>query len=241
MMNIFEKSESQRRPAKAEETASGSAETDVLFDIDRFDPDRPVGAMLPALTPGTCMSVDRGEVPVEHLRPGDLLQTKDDGLKEIRWIGERTIETSELTAAPHLYPISIAAGALGPDGPRQRTIVSPGQAVLYASPEVELVLGTDEALVRSEDLLSVSGVDRYEVAAVTYFFLMFDAHEIIQANGLWMESFQPDLRCLEEESGELFEGLFAVFPRLATLKGRTAYRAARVFATADEVKLLFTA
>ncbi|MFQ6549490.1 Hint domain-containing protein [Aestuariibius sp. 2305UL40-4] len=238
-MNIFENSESAKLLAATEEGVGETAETDALRDIDRFDPDRPVGAMLPALTPGTRMSVDHGEVAVEYLRPGDLLRTKDNGLKEIRWIGERTIETGELTAAPHLYPISIAAGALGLDGPDQQIIVSPGQAVLYASPQVELVLGTNEALVRSEDLLGVPGVDRYEVAAVTYFFLMFDAHEIIRANGLWMESFQPDLRCLEEESGELFEGLFAVFPRLATLKGRTAYRAARVFATAGEVKLLF--
>ena len=38
-------------------------------------------------TPGTLIATPKGEVPVEDLREGDKVITRDNGIQEIRWTG----------------------------------------------------------------------------------------------------------------------------------------------------------
>lgn len=52
---------------------------------------RSVENIVPCFTPGTRIATPRGECAVEALRVGDRVITRDNGLQEIRWIGQRTL------------------------------------------------------------------------------------------------------------------------------------------------------
>ncbi|MFN6977544.1 MAG: Hint domain-containing protein, partial [Gemmobacter sp.] len=43
--------------------------------------------IIPCFTPGTLIATPRGERPIEDLKAGDKVITRDNGIQEIRWIG----------------------------------------------------------------------------------------------------------------------------------------------------------
>ena len=43
--------------------------------------------VIPCFTPGTLIATPQGEVPVEELKAGDQIITRDNGIQEIRWTG----------------------------------------------------------------------------------------------------------------------------------------------------------
>ena len=67
----------------------------------------------PCFTPGTMIKTNRGEVAVEALAPGDMVLTRDNGFREVKWHGVRNMARSVLQEFPQLRPIRIKAGALG--------------------------------------------------------------------------------------------------------------------------------
>jgi len=62
-----------------------------------------------------------------------------------------------------------------------------------------------------------------EVDTVTYIHIMFDQHEVVQADNAWTESFQPGDMI---ENDDVFEELLTLFPELANRAGRAKYQAA---------------
>lgn len=53
----------------------------------------------------TRIRVPGGEMPVEMLQPGDLIQTRDNSVKPIVWIGQKALDHVDLTAALNLLPL----------------------------------------------------------------------------------------------------------------------------------------
>ena len=82
---------------------------------------------IPCFTAGTPIDTPAGPVPVEVLRPGDLVLTRDNGPQPLRWSAMRRLTQAELAADPRLLPVEIAAGALGNAA---RLDVSPQHAIL---------------------------------------------------------------------------------------------------------------
>ena len=50
-------------------------------------------------TPGTRIATQRGEVDVQRLKAGDAVLTRDNGTQELRWVGHRALDASDLTQA----------------------------------------------------------------------------------------------------------------------------------------------
>ena len=73
----------------------------------------------------TRIATPEGPRPVQDLRPGDLVLTRDRGAQPLRWTGRRLLGDTALSAAPHLRPVRIAAGVLAPGIPCQGLCVSP--------------------------------------------------------------------------------------------------------------------
>lgn len=57
------------------------------------------------LVKGTRLAALKGEIAVEDVRAGDYLVTRDNGLKEVLWVGQRSLSGVQLFAMPHLRPI----------------------------------------------------------------------------------------------------------------------------------------
>ncbi len=167
-------------------------------------------------TPGTCIRAADGVRLIESLRPGDLIQTKDNGLQPVLWTGHRRMSGARLHAMPHLRPIRFRTGALGIDRPDRELLVSPQHRMLIKGAAARALFNTSEVLVAAEDLLNDHSIMVDHTAReVTYVHILLKAHNIVWANGLETESFHPSNTALDTIAPDQRDGLFAVFPALA--------------------------
>lgn len=165
---------------------------------------------------GTMIETAAGPRPVQSLRVGDLVRTRDNGLQPLRWLGGRRLSAEDLARAPRLLPIRIAAGALGPGMPAQDLTVSPQHRMLVRSPIAARMAGQAELLVAAVHLLDLPGVSRCAgTGGVGYWHLMFDAHEIVFANGAEAESLYLGPMAMEALTPDARAEITALFPELA--------------------------
>ncbi|MEP5154212.1 Hint domain-containing protein [Planktotalea sp.] len=173
-----------------------------------------VTSYCPCFTPGTLIKTDKGEVPVEDIRPDMLVLTRDNGYQKVVWCGQRTLTKGFLDVNPSLQPIEIAAGALGPDLPERTTCVSPQHRMLLNNDQIRQWFDMDEVLIAAHLLTCFEGVKRSIVEEITYVHFMFEQHEIVLADGAWSESYQPnDMRAGAMDERHRSE-LLHIFPEL---------------------------
>lgn len=147
-----------------------------------------------------------GLVAVEEVVPGDLVITRDEGARPVRWIGRRRV-----AAAGDFAPIAFAAGALGDHG---AVSLSPEHRVLLTGARAEILFGEDEVLVAAKHLVNDHSIRRKPGGEVDYLHLMFDRHQVVWAEGLPSESFYPGATSLAGlEMGARAE-LSALFPEI---------------------------
>lgn len=164
---------------------------------------------------GTLIELQDGLKPVEDLRVGDMVRTKDNGFQPVRWVASVTLTADDFTADPALRPIRIRAGALGPQKPVRDLVVSQQHCVLIDDWRAELLFGEDEVLAPAVALMNDSTVviDR-SGTTVTYYHFMFDQHEIVYSNGVETESFHPSANSIDGIDALKRAELFDLFPQL---------------------------
>jgi Ca2+-binding RTX toxin-like protein len=179
---------------------------------------------------GTNIMTNRGDLPIQSLKMGDKVITRDNGLKEIRWIGSRKIPITAETA-----PIVFQQGVVKNT---RDLIVSPQHRMLFTGMQAELMFGQSEVLVPAKHLLGNDGVYQVVDGFVEYFHILFDRHEIIYAEGAASESYHPGDYSLAEIGEKSREEIFNIFPELRSapnIYGQTA----RTCLKAHEGKLLY--
>ncbi|TRW96940.1 Hint domain-containing protein [Paracoccus sp. M683] len=165
---------------------------------------------------GTMIDTPTGPRPVEALRPGDQVLTRDHGAQVLRWCGHVHVDAARLDLQPNLRPIRIAAGALGPGRPARDLILSPQHRVLVRSVIAGRMFGTDEILVAVKHLLGLPGIAAFCPAdGVGYHHLMFDAHQVIRSDGAWSESLYPGPQAMQALSPPARREVLSLFPELA--------------------------
>ena len=173
----------------------------------------------PCFTPGTLIRVPGGEVAVETLGPGDLVETLDHGAQPLRWVGRRTVE-----GRGDLAPVAIAAGTLDN---RRDLRVSPQHRMLFTGWRAELCTGQAEVLVAAKHLVGQPGISRVPVEQVEYIHLLFDRHEIIFAENTPTESFYPGSEILAADRA-MFNEVVRIFPEILRIRAEGARTARRV-------------
>ncbi|MBV7379072.1 Hint domain-containing protein [Maritimibacter dapengensis] len=175
-------------------------------------------------THNTRIATPHGERPIQDLRPGDFVLTRDNGPCPVRWIGKRTVPGTGKIA-----PIRFAKGAFGNDSP---LFVSPQHRMLYASGMANLYFDAPEVIVPAKHLCDGHMIRQIEVPQVTYYHILFDQHEVVWANGALSESFHPGAEGLTAIDPRAREELFGLFPELRADPnhyGDTARRVLRQF------------
>ncbi|UOA27609.1 Hint domain-containing protein [Pseudosulfitobacter sp. DSM 107133] len=138
-------------------------------------------------TRGTHITLASGaQVPIEDLAVGDRVLTRDDGPQQVRWIGQSTVR-----AVGDFAPICIRAGALNNF---HDLVVSPDHRLFIYQRSDQLGAGRSELLVKARHLVNGDTVIRQDGGFVDYFQLLFDAHQIIYAEGIAAESTLVDTR-----------------------------------------------
>ncbi|WP_425093107.1 Hint domain-containing protein [Tropicimonas sp. S265A] len=197
--------------------------TSYTFNTERTShlQDNPYVDFVSCFTAGTRIATPNGPVLVEDLRKGDLVLTSDHGAQPVRAVLSRAVTLAELEANANLTPVMITAGALGANLPAQDLCVSPQHRMLVASPIVERMFGTAQALVSARKLCGLPGIFPTEARIpITYFHLVFDRHEVIFANGAPTESLYAGPGALAALSPEAAEELRTLFPELFQRHGR---------------------
>lgn len=169
---------------------------------------------VPCFVRGTHIETPVGEVPVETLAVGDLVNTLDDGPQPLRWIGRRRV-----AAEGRFAPVRIRRGALGA---RRDLCVSPQHRMLIRDVWAELMFGATEVLVAAKDLVNDASIRIEERPGeeVEYFHLLFDRHQVIRAEGLETESFLPGPQIRSMFEVEVLAELVALFPELDPATGQ---------------------
>ncbi|MEO9863922.1 MAG: Hint domain-containing protein [Yoonia sp.] len=143
-------------------------------------------------TPGTIIRTVAGDCDVADLRVGDRIPTSDHGLQTIRWIGHRRLPAAVLAAHPRFRPVVIQKDALGEGVPAKTMSVSPQHRILITGWRAELMFGATEILVPAIKLCNDSTICQVDDGKdVTYIHVLFDAHEVIWADGVQTESYLP--------------------------------------------------
>ena len=166
-------------------------------------------------TPGTRIQTGDGVRLIEDLREGDTVQTKDNGLQPLRWIGQRRMTGARLFAMPKLRPIRISGGALGVDRPDEDLLVSPEHRMLIKGQVAQNLFNTSEVLVTAKDLINGTTITvDMQVREVTYIHVLLDEHQILLANGLESESFHPASAAFASLDQKDRKRLLAEYPEL---------------------------
>lgn len=140
-----------------------------------------------SFTRGTRIATASGaQKPVEELQIGDRVLTRDDGAQEVRWIGRSTTR-----AVGEFCPILIRAGALNN---ANDLLVSPDHRLFIYQRSDTLGAGRAEVLVRARHLVNGHSITRQEGGFVEYVQLLFDAHQIVYAEGIAAETLLVDTR-----------------------------------------------
>ncbi len=164
-------------------------------------------------TPGSKILTETGQRLIEDLRPGERVQTRDNGLQEILWAGHRRMSGARLHAMPGLRPIRFRAGALGIGRPDEDLLVSPQHRMLLRGPAARALFNADEVLVAAEDLLNDHTITvDHDLRDVSYVHLLLPQHNILWANGLESESYHPASTSFDTVAPEQRAALLSFVP-----------------------------
>ncbi|MGR3761381.1 Hint domain-containing protein [Roseobacteraceae bacterium NS-SX3] len=185
---------------------------------------------IPCFVAGSLIRTAEGEVPVEALRPGDLVLTRDHGPQPLRWAGARTVAAEGAFA-----PVLIQAGTFGA---HRSLLVSPQHRILVRDVYAELLFGEREVLVAAKDLVNGRTVTRRPGGTVAYVHIMFDRHQVVFSEGLETESFLPGPQISNLFEGPVLDEICALFPELDPATGAGYGPAARPALKSREARLL---
>jgi T5SS/PEP-CTERM-associated repeat protein len=138
-----------------------------------------VDQVVPCFAAGTRIRTDRGDVAVEALREGDRAwSVLGSCYAPVAWVGRRTVDCARHPRPRAVWPVRVAAGALGPGAPARDVWLSPDHAV-YA----------DGVLVPVRYLVNGTTVRQEPRDSVTYCHVELDRHDVLLADGLPAESY----------------------------------------------------
>ena len=149
---------------------------------------------------GTHVTMASGaQVAIQDLTVGDMVLTRDDGPRPLRWIGNVTVR-----AVGDVAPVRIRAGALNNAGDLS---VSPESRLFIYQRSDALGAGRAEVLVRARHLINGDTITQQHGGFVDYFQLVFDDHQIIYAEGIATETMLVDPRTRDVLPPDLTEKL----------------------------------
>ncbi len=169
---------------------------------------------VPSSTPGKLVATPTGQRPVTELQKGDQVITRGHGIKEISWIGHRKICERELQFFPKSLPVLIGQGAMGHGLPERDVLVGSNTRVLVTNHLKKPGHRKPGLLVSARYLTSFAGVSIADCNSFCWTHFMFDRHELVLIDGIWIESFQPNDPSLQGLSNSQSDELFLFFPEL---------------------------
>ncbi|MBZ4021314.1 hypothetical protein CKO11_02415 [Rhodobacter sp. TJ_12] len=143
-------------------------------------------AAIPALGTGTMIATADGPTPIDWLRPGDRVLTRDNGYQSLLWVG---LHTMPRRAPEETRPLVLATECFGAALPERDVLLSPGTGVLLAGHELELWFGESEMFAKAKHALpkAEAGPGRQQLYS-----MLFPTPEVVLAEGMWVSTVHAD-------------------------------------------------
>lgn len=199
-----------------------------------------VSASLPLLFPDptglpVCLTVDtqvltdQGPRNAGALHAGDLVNTLDDGLQPIRWVGRQALDFRDQPLLQKFCPIVIEPGALGDGMPETCLTVSPLHAILLCSPHAMLLFDEPEVFVAAKHLVNGTTIRvAQDCEEITYCHLLLDMHSVLTADGALVESLYLGDVAMSSIDAMARAEILALFPELRDRTNSGMMRARRL-------------
>ena len=124
---------------------------------------------------GTLIMTLDGELPVEHLVPGDRVITRDGGICTLNDITGRRAK---------VRPVIIKGGSLGHSRPGLDMTVTPATRIHISDWRAPVLFGAQSAMVEARRLADGEFVAQQKWQVMQVYDLQFAADHIIYANGV---------------------------------------------------------
>jgi len=184
---------------------------------------------MPCFSKSSLILSEMGEIPVEDLRPGDMIVTRGNGLQPVKWVGARHVSARHLFDNSHLRPVLIKKDTYGNGLPVRDTILSPNTRLPVDGAESGLFADVKDIMAPVKHLVDNMNVVQVEVTAANFVHVMFDEHEVIAINGIWTEVFKVSERPGSTLGNAQRNEIFEIFPELkATTERREARQERRL-------------
>jgi VCBS repeat-containing protein len=171
----------------------------------------------PCFVSDTLIDTPLGPRPVQDLRAGDEVLTRDNGVQRISWAGSRELLLDTSDEGDGLQPIRLRKGSLGRGVPDRDLLLSPMHRVVLQGPLVSLMTGHEEVLCALRHLVNGVSILREQKRHVRYHHLLFEAHQVLLSHGCASESFYPGALGLEGFGDATREEVLRLFPELRSL------------------------
>ncbi|SFK02476.1 Hint domain-containing protein [Celeribacter neptunius] len=194
-----------------------------LHDKDISAPAIPIfESAFNAFARGALLPTPTGPVAVEDLLPGDLIETVDQGVQRVQWIGSMPLDThgarSEAAKPERLYRITADTFGLGRPAPD--LMLGAGARYLLRADALKAYLGVSEAMAPVPSLVDgVSVIEVTPISTVRSYHIALSRHSLIRVNGVELESYHPGTTLSGQLLSELRPRFMELFPYLESLPG----------------------
>ena len=171
---------------------------------------------LTGLAPEAMVRTPCGPRRAEFVRPGDLIVTRENGLRPVRMVWTHKIDAAVATADPSRAPVRLNIRAIGPMMPQRPLVLAPDHRVWLPSYLVTDATDNRGCLIAAAELAGTNDASYFDRSYTdrTFYNLVFDRHEIIMADGLPVETFHPSAGVLQHIAEETRDEISARFPSL---------------------------
>lgn len=133
---------------------------------------------------GAMIATNEGPQPVDWLRAGDMILTRDNGYQPILYLAQVTMPRD---TKPADFPLCVPGETFGTGLPVRELTLTAGTQILLAAPQLELWFGEVEMFARVDQI----GPDlraRISAKRQTLWAVVLPDPEVILAEGLWIGS-----------------------------------------------------
>jgi hypothetical protein len=139
------------------------------------------GAQAACFAAGTRIKTWAGEVLVEDLAVGDIVNARFAGTAKVVWIGHRHVDCRHHTKPLEVWPVRISAHAFGPRMPHRDLVLSPDHSVFV-----------DDVLIPIKHLINGETIVQEPADTITYYHVELGEHDVLLAEGMPVESYLED-------------------------------------------------
>jgi hypothetical protein len=177
-----------------------------------------VEAACSSLARGALISTVQGQVAVEDLEPGMMVNTADHGPLMLKWVGSYDMSAREVQANDRARLYRVTADTFGLNKPGQDIMLAPRAHILLKDAACKTMFGLETAFapIRAfEDGMNVVAVA--PMSPVSLFNIAFDRQATIIVNGIELESYHPGPYGETLMDDEMMYSLLRLFPHVRNL------------------------